>query len=78
MSSTPTFEEFVGRLAGLLMVSEQEVIRGELEDLANYDSLGKISLAVLIEDLFGRSLSQDDFSACSTAHELYDLASSKE
>lgn len=78
MSSTPSFEEFVGRLSGLLMASQQEVIRGSLEDLANYDSLGKISVTVLIEDLFGCSLSQDDLSACSTAHELYDLASSKE
>lgn len=78
MSSVKSYEEFRVQLAKLLMVSEEELEGAALGEIKNYDSLGRIEVAALVEDSFGFLMSQTDLNSCKTARDLYNLAASKD
>jgi acyl carrier protein len=75
MSKSTTYESFRSQLALLLQVSEDDLENSTLEDIKNYDSLGRIEVSALVEDCFGYAVSQTELDTCKTASDLFDLVS---
>ena len=71
MSENRVFHGFVEKLATLLKTEKQSVLVNELSSFPTYDSLGKIEVAMLIEDVFGVQISQEELNLCRTAQDIF-------
>lgn len=73
MSEKLNFESFIAKLAILLKTTPEKLLTAELSAVPSYDSLGRIEVAMLIEDDFGWLISQDQLATCSNAQEVFDV-----
>ena len=77
MSENLNFEAFIAKLAILLKTTPEQLLTGELSAVPSYDSLGRIEVAMLIEDDFGWLISQDELATCSNAQEIFNVAAKR-
>lgn len=71
MSEDQVFHGFVEKLATLLKTEKQSVLVNNLSSFPTHDSLGKIEVAMLIEDVFGVQISQEELNLCQTAQDIF-------
>jgi acyl carrier protein len=71
LMSDVTFEQFKVEFANELDIQDADCLDLPLADIKEYDSMGKLMVAVLIERLFGVQIEYDDLEAHKTLDELY-------
>ena len=67
-------EEFIEKLEDILQTEESLKEETVLEDLEEWDSLAKMSLAAFYSSQFSKSLTFQDFKSLKTVKDLIDLA----
>jgi len=77
-SENPDFESFVEKLARLLKTDPSALLESDLVAIPAYDSLGKIEVAMLVEEELGCLLSQDELARCRTARQVFDAATNSQ
>jgi acyl carrier protein len=75
--SKVSFEEFAKEFASDLEIEGDEYITAHLIDLPEYDSMGKITVSLTIEKLFGFQIAYEVLENADTIRSLYDYASNK-
>ena len=71
--SNVTFDEFSQRFADEISIDLDAAKDQKLNDITEYDSMGKISISLLIEELFDFQIEYEDLSSASTLEELYKM-----
>lgn len=72
MSEVYSFDEFVESLARLLKTEPDALVLSDLSQFPSYDSLAKIEVAMLVEDMLGEQISQGQLDLCRTARDIFD------
>ena len=68
-----TIKEKLGLLEDMLEIDEGTLEPTmELDDLENWDSMAKLSLIVLMDDEFGKTLVSDDIKSFKTIKDILD------
>jgi acyl carrier protein len=75
--SKVSFEEFSSEFAKNLELDDQQYLEIPLNHLPEYDSLGKISTSVMIEELFGFQITYKFLEKQETLQSLYDYCVSQ-
>jgi acyl carrier protein len=70
--SNVTFDEFSQRFASEINIDLDAAKDLKLNDIAEYDSMGKINISLLIEELFDFQIEYEDLSS-GTLEELYNM-----
>tara|TARA_B110000977_G_C11048153_1_gene481348 strand:- start:1123 stop:1356 length:234 start_codon:yes stop_codon:yes gene_type:complete len=70
--SNVTFDEFSQRFAYEINIDLDAAKDLKLNDIAEYDSMGKINISLLIEELFDFQIEYEDLSS-GTLEELYNM-----
>lgn len=71
--SEVTFEDFAKKFAGELLINTDKVLTKNLYELAEFDSMAKINVSLLIEDLFEFQIEYEDLSSTETIKALYEF-----
>jgi acyl carrier protein len=71
--SNVTFDEFSQRFADEINIDLDAAKDLKLNDITEYDSMGKINISLLIEELFDFQIEYEDLSSASTLEELYNM-----
>lgn len=71
--SNITFDEFLRKFMAELNISHDHTTEIKLSDIPEYDSMGKINISLLIEELFGFQIEYQDLSSATTPKELFNL-----
>lgn len=77
-SKDSEFGRFVTKLASLLKTDETALLENKLAHFPSYDSLGKIEVAMLVEEELGYLISQDELAHCQTAREVFDACAGRQ
>ena len=71
--SKVTFEAFSQSFAEEIKINLDAVKDQSLNEIPEYDSMGKINISLLIEELFDFQIEYEDLSSASTLEELYNM-----
>ena len=69
------FNEFSEKFAEVLEIKDDKYLSAQLSDVSEYDSVGKINVRLLIEDLFSFQIDYDVLNEKDTIQSLYDFCS---
>lgn len=72
MSSNLTFSEFVSRVSDELTVDTEVLLSSDLVDIAEFDSMGKINISLLIEELFDLQIDYEILNTLENVRAMYD------
>ncbi len=72
--SKVSFEEFSKELAKNLEINDDQYITAQLKDVPQYDSMGKITVSLTIEKLFGFQIAYEVLDKVETLHSLYEFS----
>jgi hypothetical protein len=75
--STVDFTIFVERMGEVLEVSADYLLVAKLADVKEYDSMGRLAVSLLIEELFGFQIDFDILDSHEDLRSLYDYCFSK-
>tara|TARA_B110000977_G_scaffold197561_1_gene280401 strand:- start:38312 stop:38545 length:234 start_codon:yes stop_codon:yes gene_type:complete len=75
--STVSFEIFVKQFKETLEISGDYFFNSELKDIKEYDSVGKIKISLLIEDIFNFQIELDMLIEKKDLRSLYEYCVSK-
>ena len=67
------FNEFSEKFAEVLEIKDDKYLSAQLSDVSEYDSVGKINVSLLIEDLFHFQIDHDVLNEKDTLQSLYDF-----
>lgn len=76
--SSVSLEHFTLRFAEELKVEERKLEDADLRALPEYDSMAKINISLLIEEIFELQLDYEVLKNAKSVKELYDLCSRME
>ena len=69
-----TIKEKLAKLEEMLEMDEGTLkAESNLEDIENWDSMAKLSLIVLMDDEFGKTLKSEDIKAFKTIQDILDF-----
>ena len=71
--SEVTFDEFSHRFADELNVNFDDLNGKTLSEIPEFDSMGKINISLLIEELFNFQIDYEDMNRASTHEELFEM-----
>jgi acyl carrier protein len=71
------FEEFAKEFANDLEITDDQFLTSNLRDVPQYDSMGKITVSLTIEKLFGFQIAYDVLDKADTIQSLYEYACNK-
>ena len=71
--SNITFDEFSQRFVNEININLVETKDVNLNDIPEYDSMGKINISLLIEELFDFQIEYDDLNSATTLEDLYNM-----
>ena len=69
--SKVSFELFAREFASDLEIDDDHFLTANLQDVSQYDSMGKITVSLTIEKLFGFQVSYDVLDKADTIQSLY-------
>jgi acyl carrier protein len=72
--SKVSFEEFSKEFAKDLGINDDRHITAQLSDLPQYDSMGKITISLTIENLFGFQIAYEVLDKAETLQSLYEFS----
>lgn len=75
--SNVNFEDFAKEFAAELQIEDDNFIKTPLKDLKEYDSMGKISASLVIENLFSFEIELDILDEVETLDSLYQFCINK-
>lgn len=68
-----TFDEFLQRFTEELDIKLDNITEIKLSDIPEYDSMGKINISLLIEELFNFQIEYEDLNTAGSVEELYNM-----
>ena len=71
--SNITFDEFSQRFVNEININLDKTKDVNLNDIPEYDSMGKINISLLIEELFDFQIEYDDLNSATTLEDLYNM-----
>lgn len=71
--SNVTFDEFSQRFVNEININLDGTKDVNLNDIPEYDSMGKINISLLIEELFDFQIEYEDLNSAATLEELYNM-----
>ena len=71
--SNITFDEFSQRFVNEINIHLDATKDVNLNDIPEYDSMGKINISLLIEELFDFQIEYDDLNSATTLEDLYNM-----
>jgi len=71
--SNVSFDEFSQKFLDEINVNIEDIKDKTLGEIPEYDSMGKINISLLIEELFNFQVEYDDLSSASTIENLYNM-----
>ena len=71
--SNVNFDEFLQRFTEDLDIKIDNITEIKLSDIPKYDSMGKIIISLLIEELFDFQIEYEDLCTASSVEELYNM-----
>lgn len=71
--SNVTLEEFTEKFANELEIDTETLIKNDLSEIDEFDSMGKINISLLIEDLFEFQIDYDDLDSAKTITAVYEI-----
>ena len=71
--SNITFDEFSQRFVNEININLDKTKDVNLNDIPEYDSMGKINISLLIEELFDFQIEYEDLNSATTLEELYNM-----
>ena len=71
MFNQPSIDDFIKTLGSLLEINNLQY-NSDLSSLAEFDSMAKINLSLLIEELFSFQISYQDLDQITVISELYE------
>jgi acyl carrier protein len=71
--SKVSFEEFSSEFAKDLEIDDQNYLKTSLVDILEYDSIGKITISLTIERLFGFQIAYELLDRAETIQSLYEF-----
>lgn len=69
-----SFEEFAREIANDLEIRDGQLLTLDLKDIPQYDSLGKLTVSLTIENLFGFQIDYSILDKADTIHSLYEYS----
>lgn len=69
--SNVSFNDFAVRFAEDLNIEGEQYLTEELSNVKEYDSMAKISVSILIEDIWGFQIEYDELDSLNTLISLY-------
>jgi len=69
-----SFEEFAREIANDLEIRDGQILTLDLKDIPQYDSLGKLTVSLTIENLFGFQIDYSILDKADTIHSLYEYS----
>ena len=66
-----SFEEFAREIANDLEIRDGQILTLDLKDIPQYDSLGKLTVSLTIENLFGFQIDYSILDKADTIHSHY-------
>ena len=75
--SKVTFEEFAREFASDLEINDDHFLTSNLKDVSQYDSMGKITVSLTIEKLFGFQIAYEVLDKAVTIHSIYEYSCTK-
>lgn len=75
--SKVSFEEFAREFASDLEIDDDQFLTSNLKDVPQYDSMGKITVSLTIERLFGFQIAYEVLDKADTLQSLYDYSCNK-
>ena len=63
---------FVSRFKDELGIDRVEILDTSLSELSEFDSMGKINISLLIEELFNYQIDYEDLNRLDKIHDLYE------
>lgn len=76
--SKVTLEFFKNRFADELKIEQQGLLEKDLNSLREYDSMAKINISLLIEELFEFQIQYETLQTLKTLESLYDFCCSQQ
>lgn len=73
MSKPRSFEVFIEQVADLLMVEQEHLVGGNIQDLPEFDSMARINVGLYIEEEYGYQVSLDDLKSVNSLRALFDI-----
>ena len=71
--SNVSFDEFSQKFLDEINVNIEDIKDKTLGEIPEYDSMGRINISLLIEELFNFQVEYDDLSSASTIENLYNM-----
>ena len=71
--SNVSFDEFSQKFLDEINVNIEDIKDKTLGEIPEYDSMGKINISLLIEELFNFQIEYEDLNTTDTVEELYNL-----
>ena len=71
--SNVTFDEFSQRFADEINISLDAALNLKLNEIPEYDSMGKINISLLIEELFDFQIEYEDLNSVYTLQGLFNI-----
>ena len=68
-----TFDEFSQRFADEININLDAAKDLKLNEIPEYDSMGKINISLLIEELFDFQIEYEDLNTAGSVEELYNM-----
>lgn len=68
-----TLEKFAQKFANELQVELDVALSAKLSEMPEYDSMAKINVSLLIEELFDFQIEYDDLNNAETLKDLYEI-----
>ena len=68
-----SFDDFSGKVADLLQIEKKTLLLCELSDISEYDSMAKINISLLIEEIFGFQIEYEHLDSASKIEDLFDI-----
>jgi acyl carrier protein len=69
-----SFEEFARAFANDLEIDDESFLTANLQDVQQYDSMGKITVSLTIEKLFGFQITYDVLDKAESLRSLYEYS----
>jgi len=75
MEGKKTVNEFIEKFKEALDIEGEFDINVELEEFAEWDSMGYISIMSMLDDEYGKEVNANQLKVCKTLVDLYELIS---
>ena len=73
-----TLEDFTEKFADELAINIHTLLANNLSEIDEYDSMGKINISLLIEELFEFQIEYEDLDSAETIKVLYEICIKKQ